>query len=30
LWCTTPRRETAPSETAFEGGEMGQYQGPLV
>ncbi len=30
LWCTTPRRETAPSETAFEGGEMSQYQGPLV
>ncbi len=30
LWCTTPRRETAPSETAFAGGEMRQYQGPLV
>jgi hypothetical protein len=30
LWRPTPRRETAPGETAFEGGEMGQYPRPLV
>ncbi len=33
VWCTTsgpPHKSKGGSETAFEGGEMSQYQGPLV